>query len=139
METVNDQINVFELGVNEEAKEHLGGISLWMQVNAITAFISMAVSLISAIMAFVQLSSYGSNSGAPALAGALIMAIISVAINILLIQAAGNIKKGLARSEQGYFNLGLSKMATYFKVMGILIIIALSFFILAMFFSAIMR
>jgi hypothetical protein len=142
METINDRINVFELGVNEETKDNMAGISQWMQISAITAFVSTAVSLISATMAYSKASTYASLRGSSAgssLAGAVIMAIVSIILNILLIQAAGNIKKGLAQSEQGYFNLGLSKMATYFKVWGILIIVLLSIFVLVFFFGMLMR
>jgi ABC-type multidrug transport system permease subunit len=62
----------------------------------------------------------------------LITIIISLLLNITLIAAANNLKKGLTGSDQGYFNLGMLKMASYFKILGILMIVILVFFALAM-------
>jgi len=48
-----------------------------------------------------------------------------------LLQAATNIKKGVTQSDQGFFGLGISKLASYFKITGILTIIFLVFMVLA--------
>jgi Family of unknown function (DUF5362) len=142
METEKIQENIFEFEVNEETQNQLSGLSQWMQINAIVAFVSLALSLISTVITYVRYSSYfGTRSafGGFEMIKLLVSTVISIVLNLMLIQAAANIKKGLTLSDQGYFNLGLSKMAIYFKIMGIMIIVVLSLIVLAFFFSLIVR
>jgi Family of unknown function (DUF5362) len=138
MEQEKIENHIFEFDVNEETKNQISGLSQWMQINAIVAFVSLALSLITTVITYVKYSAYlgmGSFLGSSGVIKLLVSTVLSVLLNLLLIQSAGNIKKGLALSDQGYFNLGLSKMATYFKTMGILIIVVLSFMVLVFFFS----
>jgi Family of unknown function (DUF5362) len=141
METENIQEDIFEFEVNEETQNQLSGLSQWMQINAIVAFVSLALSLISAVITYVKYSSYFGRGafGGFEMIKLLVSTVISIVLNLMLIQSATNIKKGLALTDQGYFNLGLSKMAIYFKIMGILIIVVLSLVVLAFFFSLVMR
>lgn len=133
------QQDVFDTNLTEESSNHLAGISLWMQINAITAFISLAVTIASTIWLYMRFSSFGLND-ATGIWRLLLTTAVTLAMNILLLQASANIKKGLAYQDQQHFNLGMQKMATYFKTMGILIIVGLSlmilFFFLALVFSA---
>ncbi len=142
METENIHQHIFEFEVNEESKGQLQGLSQWMQISAITAFISLALSLISTVYTYVKYSAFfgfRSAFGGFEMIKLLLSTVISIILNLMLIQAAANIKKGLALTDQGYFNLGLSKMATYFKIMGILIIVVLSLIVVAFFFALLMR
>lgn len=132
----------FDTAVSEESSNQLTGISLWMQLNAITAFVSLAVSVGSTIWLYMRISSLGfgsSSLGGSNVFRTVITVAITIVVNVLLLQASANIKKGLAQQDQQYFNLGMQKMATYFKVLGILIIVVLSlmvlFFLFAMLFS----
>lgn len=136
------QQDVFDTTITEESSNQLAGISLWMQINAITAFVALAVTIVSTISLYMRYSSSifsGSALGGGVLRFLLTTA-VTVVMNILLLQASSNIKKGLASQDQQHFNLGMQKMAIYFKTMGILIIVGLSlmilFFFLAMVFSA---
>lgn len=132
------QQDVFDTAITEESSNQLAGISLWMQINAITAFVSLAVSLASTIWTYMRLSSYGFGSsrfGGMGIFQVFLTTAVTLAINILLIQASTNIKKGLALQDQQHFNLGLQKMATYFKTIGILIIVGLSLMVLIFFLS----
>ncbi len=136
------QQDVFDTTITEESSNQLAGISLWMQINAITAFVALAVTIVSTISLYMRYSS--SIFSGSALGGGVLRFLLSTAVtvvmNILLLQASSNIKKGLAAQDQQHFNLGMQKMAIYFKTMGILIIVGLSlmilFFFLAMVFSA---
>jgi len=60
----------------------------------------------------------------------LITAVISLLLNITLFQAASNLKKGLVQTDQNFFGVGLAKLATYFKIIGVIIIIILVFVVL---------
>jgi Family of unknown function (DUF5362) len=136
------QQDVFDTTITEESSNQLAGISLWMQINAITAFVALAVTIVSTISLYMRYSS--SIFSGSALGGGVLRFLLSTAVtvvmNILLLQASSNIKKGLASQDQQHFNLGMQKMAIYFKTMGILIIVGLSlmilFFFLALVFSA---
>ena len=125
MENNNDKSIFDDFGVNEEAKSNLKDISKWANINAIVAFVALAISLISAVAAL------GTIDGGGNLFGVLITVAISLLLNITLLQAATNIKKGVTQSDQGFFGLGISKLASYFKITGILTIIFLVFMVLA--------
>jgi hypothetical protein len=132
------QQDIFDAALTEESGRHLTGISQWMQISAITGFASLAVSFISTVVLYVRLSSLGFGSAATSGSGIFrlfVTAAVSIIMNILLLQAASNIKKGLAMQDQQFFNTGMARMATYFKVMGILIIVGLSLMLLLFFFA----
>jgi Family of unknown function (DUF5362) len=132
------QQDVFDGAITEESKTQLTGVSQWMQISAITGFASLAVSVISTVVLYVRLSSIGFGGGAVGSSGIfrlLLTAAVSIIMNVLLLQAASNIKKGLAMHDQQFFNTGMARMATYFKVMGILIIVGLSLLLLILFFG----
>ena len=104
----------------------------WANVNAIVSFVTLGISLISAIIAFGKANNALSAGGN--LVGVLITAAVSLLLNITLLHAASNITKGIDSSDQGFFGIGLTKLATYFKIMGIIIIVALGIVVLAMLF-----
>jgi Family of unknown function (DUF5362) len=133
------QQDVFDTNITEESSNHLAGISLWMQLNAITAFVALAVTIASTIWLYMRFSSFGFGSsafgGGTGILRFLLTTAVTLVMNILLLQASSNIKKGLAAQDQQHFNLGMQKMAIYFKTMGILIIVGLSLMLLFFFFA----
>jgi Family of unknown function (DUF5362) len=142
MQSENTQQHIFEVGISDDTKNQLGGLSQWMQINAIVAFISLAVSIISTVLTLIRYSSLfgsGIRFGTSEIIRLLVSVVISVVLNLTLLQSSANIKKGLALTDQGYLNLGLSKLATCFKIIGILIIVVLSLLVLVFFLSLIMR
>lgn len=123
----NQDTSIFEFSMNEESKSHLSGIAQWTNINAIVGLVALGVSVISTVVAFGKASSYAGGSAAvgTGMVGLIISIGISLALNITLLAAASNLKKGLEQTDQGLFGIGLTKLATYFKIVGILTIIVL--------------
>jgi hypothetical protein len=135
--------DILEGEVTEESKQHLGAIGQWMQINAIVAFATLGLSLLTTVWTVVKIggalfSGYGYFS-AGFIVQQLVTITISLVLNILLLQTAGNIKKALQQNDQFYFNRGMAKMAAYFKVFGILFIIALVIVALLILYSVFAR
>jgi hypothetical protein len=120
----NNEPSIFELNVDEESKLHLSSIAQWANINAIVGFVALAITIVSTI---ITVSTYG---GASRLSNIVISVAVSILLNVTLLAAASNIKKGIAQTDQGYFGLGLTKLAAYFKIVGILTIIVLAIFVL---------
>jgi Family of unknown function (DUF5362) len=122
---MNEQQNdsIFEFNLDDEGKSQLSGIAQWANINAIVSLVSLGLSVISTILVFIKASRYSPATGG--LFQLFIGVGISLVVNIILLAAATNIKKGLELNDQGHFNLGIAKLATYFKVIGILVIVAM--------------
>ena len=126
----NNQDNIIlDFSITDEAKSHFKDIAQWARINAIVSFVALGISLITTVMTL------GRAGGASSLLGFLISAAISLLLNITLLQAADNIKKGTDIPDQGFFGLGLTKLASYFKILGILIIIVLVIAVIAFLFA----
>ena len=130
---MEEQKSIFELNLTEEGKINFSSIARWAFINAITAFVSLGLSLITTFFVTPKLIHDPTSRALAQGAGIftfLIMAGLTLLINIPLINSANNLKNGLTTSDQGYFNLGVSKLATYFKILGILMIVFLVIFFL---------
>lgn len=124
MENFNNQSdNLFNISVEDGARDLLLTAATWARIVAIVGFISAGISVIDAFI-----GQPGANSTAVA-GGVLITLIfvaISVALNIFLFRFATNMIASLGNRSQVQFNEGVSNLRTYFKFMGILIIIVLA-------------
>jgi Family of unknown function (DUF5362) len=130
--------DLLDLQVTDDTKIQLTEVSKWANIYAIVAFIGLGVSIISGFLAMGASSRYGGGSAAASgLVGIIFVGAITLLLNITLYNAAKNIKAGIDTSDQGFFNLGMAKLKTYFKITGILLIIALGFFILFFLFAII--
>ncbi len=126
MENNNDKSIFDEFGVNEETKTHLTGIAQWANINVIIACVALGITAIATLM---EISRYGNSAGILEL---LITAAITLLLNITLYHAATNIKKGVTMPDQGFLEGGVNKLASYFKITGILTIIGLIIIVLAL-------
>ena len=130
MEDTQDK-SIFGLDIDDEGKSHLSAIAQWANINAITGFVALGVSLLTLVITFNRASSYlssgASAAAAPGIFSFIIGLVISLALNITLLAAASNIKKGVEQVNQGLFGIGLTKLATYFKILGIITIVVLAF------------
>lgn len=137
MDQLNDKTIFDEFSVDGEVKSNLADISRWANINAIVGFVSLGLSVISYIISFGRLSEYGVSSSAAGggFVSVLIGAAISLLLNITLLQAASNLKKGIEGTDQTVFGIGLTKLATYFRIVGVLTIIVLAIFVLAILFG----
>lgn len=117
---------LIELSLDEESKSNLSGIGQWAFINALVGFISLGVSILAAIIA-------SNKPNAQNSLGTLVITVsVSLLLNITLFSASSHLKKGLADADQGKFNIGITKLASYFRILGIIIIILLAIFLLAL-------
>jgi len=123
----NTDNSIFDLKLDEESRSNLSTIAQWANINAIIGFAGIGVTILAFVITMVKLS----GSGGAGFFGIFIGLILSLLLNITLLYAAQNIKKGLSLSNQQYFVTGLSKLAGYFKIFGILLIIGLVLVVLA--------
>jgi hypothetical protein len=132
MENIQDS-TIFELNIDEEGKSNFSSIAQWANISAMVGFAGIGISIVSFVLMIVRLDDLDSSAAliGPGL-GMAIGLVISLVLNIVLINAATNLKKGVDLSNQGFFETGLTKLATYFRILGILTIIGLVIFSLAL-------
>ncbi len=116
-----------DTNLNQESKLHLSGIAQWANILCIISFISLGVSVISLVTNYFKLKQYGNYAAGVATGSGIFGLVITTAITLLiyitLFNAAKFIKQGIDQNDQGYFNMGIRKLATYFKILGIIFII----------------
>lgn len=127
---MEEQKSIFELELTEEGKSNFSSIAQWAFINAIIGFVALVVTVITTFMLDPKVDDPALRAAAKGsgMFTALVTAVISLLLNITLLNAATNLKKGLTNSDQGYFNYGLLKMAGYFKILGILLIVFIVIF-----------
>jgi hypothetical protein len=121
MEDQHQPDNIFNVSIDLEAKEHLRMAALWAKIIAVIAFISAGVSLLSSFL--------GNKSGVQMIGsffGSLVGVTISVIVNIFLYRFASKTIQGLVGNNQQEFSAGIDNLRNYFKIIGIILIIALS-------------
>ncbi len=131
----NDQLqnNLFELQLDEEGRSNFSAIAQWTFMNALISLISLGITIVATFVGSSKLNTNDESAGGSFMT-ILISAVVTLLLNITLINASGQLKKGLALSDQGYFNNGMAKLASYFKIVGILMICFLVLFIVVMLF-----
>ncbi|WP_276484490.1 hypothetical protein [Paraflavitalea pollutisoli] len=121
----NEESGLFNLAIEGEAKQLLHTAASWARIVAIIGFISAGITLLSTILS-------GAKAGGFALAGSLLFVtlflVIGVVLNIFLYRFATNTLASLENMSQVQFNEGANNLKTYFKLMAILIIIAMALF-----------
>jgi hypothetical protein len=120
---INEQPTIFKFSVDDDMRANLKNIALWARINAIIAFISFGISLVTIIIAgskFLDAYDTGKLIGKQ-----IIMWVVSLVVNIILYTASNNIQKALSNTDQRLFNLGIDQLARYFKIIGILFIVAI--------------
>ena len=131
MENKNQLDNIFNITFDDSSSNNLRTIVLWARICALCAFIGYAVALLAAFLGKVPVPDNGASGLALSfgkgslIAGALVSAIIGCAINYFLYRFAADAGKGLADMNQIKLNEGLINLKTYFKIVGILLLIVL--------------
>jgi len=126
-------LSIFDLSIDEEGKSNLSAIAQWANINAIVGFTGVAVSVLGFIITMLRISSYGGSASVmtSSFFGVFIGLIISLALNLSLLYAAVNIRKAVQLSNQTHLVTGLTRLAGYFKIFGILMIICIVIVVLA--------
>lgn len=135
MNETNNNLLSLEAEVTGETKEHLDAIGRWAIYSAVVGFTTLALTIITFVVTLNRVSQYGMGMGEAGVTQTIFITIFTLLLNITLYLAGSNIKKGIAMGDQGYFNLGLRKMNNYFKILGIVMIIAMSIVLLAVVFG----
>lgn len=135
MNETNNNLLSLEAEVTGETKEQLDAIGRWAVYSAIVGFTTLALTIISFVVTLNRISQYGMGLGQAGVMQTLLITIFSLLLNITLYLAGVNIRKGISTGDQGYFNLGLRKMNNYFKILGIVMIVAMSIVLLGVVFG----
>jgi hypothetical protein len=127
----NQLDNFFHISFDNSSRESLRKIAIWARVCAICAFLGYLIALLFAFFGKSPAENaegmgFGAAMGRGSLiAGAFISAIIGGAINYFLYKFAVDAKAGIENMDQVKLNEGLSSFKTYFKIVGIILLIAL--------------
>jgi hypothetical protein len=126
-----EQNTIFKFGIDDTTKQSLKALAQWAKVNAVLAFTSIGMSVLTIIVASMTLlDAYSSGNFIGALISRqLVFWIISLVLNIILYKAATNIQQSIIHNDQRIFNIGMSLLARYFKIIGIVFIVAITLII----------
>ncbi|HKH61164.1 MAG TPA: hypothetical protein VKA49_10055 [Flavitalea sp.] len=123
----------FSFGIDAHSRELLKNSAIWAKIIAVVGFISAGVSVLTTVINKLAVNANIFAAIGP-ITGSLIIAAITVSLNLFLLRFASNISDSLSNMNQQQFNSGASNLRIYFKFIGILVIIFLSLFLLAMLF-----
>jgi len=130
----NTENSLFDLSIDETAKDHLRRICSWTMVIVITAVIGYVVAIIKAFMPktqVVQSEGFGvSLSTGQGIGSVIFGIIIGLLINYFLYQFANLTKKGVNGMSQTDLNAGFYNLKIYFVIISVLVIIVLAFVLL---------
>ncbi len=126
--------SIFNLQVTPETSTAISGLSQWVTINAILGFATAGFTVISTYINISRISGAYRGNGEQAgslIFGAIITISISLVLNITLFAAGKFLKSAAENADQTAFGAGVGKLAAYFKIFGILIIIVCSLCLIA--------
>jgi small-conductance mechanosensitive channel len=130
----NTENSLFDLSIDETAKDHLRRICSWTLIIVITAVIGYVVAIIKAFIPktqVVQSEGFGvSLSTGQGIGSVIFGIIIGLLINYFLYQFANLTKKGVNGMSQSDLNAGFYNLKIYFVIISVLVIIVLAFVLL---------
>jgi hypothetical protein len=122
MEQEQTPDKIFNVEIDMISRDHLKTITIWARIIAVVGLINLGFTLIRLFA--------NSSGGAAALIGMLFFVLIYLGVMILLyfflLRFANRTSASLNTQNQDQFNSGIGSLATYFKILGIIIIIVLS-------------
>jgi hypothetical protein len=128
--------SLFDLSIDETAKDHLRRICSWALMIVVTAVISYAVAIIKALMPKtqgIQSEGFGvSVSTGQNLGGVIFITVIGLLVNYFLYQFGNLTKKGVNGMSQTDLNAGFYNLKIYFVIISVLVIIVLAFVLLVL-------
>lgn len=144
MEHYTDNNNsVFEISFDERLKNAMSNAASWA---GIAAILSLANSIVSIVQVFFNLNKKSNAYNEAGLTlprqslmsemlSPLIGLGIAVVLFIFLLRFSRSTKQGIINSDNYQLSEGLGGLSTYFKIIGIFIIIGISFVVLAVLFG----
>ena len=131
-DTDNSLGNIFNINVDDDARDNLKKIASWARILSIVGFIGSGVSLVQTIVTGSRL---GVLIAVTASATTLVFVVVSVIMNIFLLKFSNQMNTSLSTMNQGHFDQAINSLRIYFKVMGIVIIVIISLVILVILIS----
>jgi hypothetical protein len=135
MEQHDPESSLFDLSINETAKDHLKKIASWALVIVICAVVGYILNIIKVAQphrSISQSEGFGVTvTTGPGIGGVILGILIGLLINYFLFQFANLTKKGVNGMSQPDLNAGFYNLRIYFMIVGILVIIAVIIFFLA--------
>jgi len=126
--------SLFDLSVDETAKDHLRRICSWTMIIVITAVIGYVVAIIKSLMPKAQVlqsEGFGVSVSRGQNPGSVIFGVIfGLLINYFLYQFSNRTKKGVNGMSQTDLNAGFYNLKIYFVIISVMVIIALAFVLL---------
>jgi hypothetical protein len=123
MEQEQTSDKIFNVEIDMISRDHLKTITVWARIIALVGLINLGLTLI-------RLFANPAGTGAAALIGMLFFVLIYLSVMTLLyfflLRFANRTSASLNTQNQDQFNSGIGSLATYFKILGIIIIIVLS-------------
>lgn len=128
--------SLFDLSIDETAKDHLRRICSWTMIIVITAVIGYVVAIIKALMPKtqgIQSEGFGISINTGQNLGSVILGIlIGLLLNYFLYQFANLTKRGVNGMSQTDLNAGFYNLKIYFVIISVLVIIVLAFVLLVL-------
>ena len=140
MENSTSDKSLFDLSFDENVKQNLKGAATWGGIAAIVSLIGSVLGLVNYFVEKGKESRYGGNSleemqiQQAANTGGLVSVVITLIIGIILFyflnKFSRSAKAGVDTNDHYLINEGLGSLSTYFKFIGVLLIIILVLFAL---------
>ncbi len=141
MENTSGNESLFDLNFDNNVKSSLRELAVWAGLAAIVSLVNAVLGLVSYFIQMSKLSSMtgGLSTSSGMMAGGLVTPLISLGIGIALFIFLNKFsrlsKSGVDNNDSYLINEGLGNLATYFKFVGILVIILLVIFLLLFMFG----
>jgi len=140
MENQDTGKSLFDLSFDENSKQQLKGASTW---GGYAAIISIAASVLSLVNYFIQRNNVKSyqfegfpemrtTAGSGNIVSAFISFIVAIFLFYFLNKFSKTTKAGIDGSNQPLISEGLGSLASYFKIIGVLLILCIVFVGLAL-------
>ena len=123
-----DNIQLFESGLDDTGKSHIKNIGLWAAISAIASFAAIVMMILQIVKLYSQ---YGSYFGSQKITEQSITLAVGILTNIFLLLASSQIRKGLNAEDQLMMNKGFQMLKAYFKIYGIILILLIVIILLA--------
>ncbi len=135
MENQDTNKSLFDLSFDENTKQQLKGAATWGGIAAIVAIIGAILSFINYFIQRNNVKSFQfegfpemrASQSSGNIVSSIIMFALGIALFYYLNKFSKSAKTGIDGSNQPLINEGLASLSTYFKIIGVLLIIAIVF------------
>ena len=125
-----EQKSIFNFSFDDTSREHIKTIGQWAAINAILAFVGLALNIVQFAMVtnsiyFRRASIFNLSFSAQNMPTLFCQAVISILLNGFLYMASIHLKKGVESMNSETLTKGFAALRTYYKIYGIVLIVLL--------------